>query len=71
MAKYTYLPTYLPLTLNKPAYAAVFILELIKLPMYEFHYIRSKYANKSRSLFTDTNNLEYENETTNVYENLR
>ena len=38
--------------------------------MYEFHYdyIRSKYGNKSRLLFTDTDSLMYEIKTEDVYE---
>ena len=46
-------------------------LELSKVPMYEFHYdyIKNKYGNKSRLLFTDTNSLVYEIETKNVYGN--
>ena len=41
------------------------ILELNKVPMYEFHYdyIKNKYGNKSRLLFTDADNLMYEIET--------
>ena len=47
------------------------ILELSKVLMYQFHYdyIRSKYGNKSRLLFTDTDNLIYEIKTEGVYEN--
>ena len=38
------------LTLNKPAYTGMCILELIKVLMYEFHYdyIKNKYGNNSK-----------------------
>ena len=38
--------------------------------MYKFHYdfIKNKYGNKSRLLFTDTDNLMYETKTEAVYE---
>ena len=44
------------LTLNKPAYIGMCILELNKVFMYEFHYdyIKNKYGNNSRLLFKDT-----------------
>ena len=47
------------LMLNKPAYIGMCILELSKVLIYEFHYdyIKSKYSNKSRLLFTDTDSL--------------
>ena len=40
------------LTLNKPAYIRMCILELSKILMYEFHYdyIKSKYDNKIRTI---------------------
>ena len=43
------------LTLNKPAYIGMCILELSKVLMYKFHYdyMKNKYGNKSRLLFTD------------------
>ena len=58
------------LTLNKPAYIVMCMLELSKVFMYEFHceYIKNKYGNKSRLLFTDTDSLMYEIETEDVYE---
>ena len=45
------------------------ILELSKVLMYEFHYdfIKNKYANNSRLLFTDTDSLMYEIKTEDVY----
>ena len=50
------------LPLNKPAYIGMCILELSKVIMYEFHYdyIKNKYGNNSRLLFTDTESLMYE-----------
>ena len=44
------------------------ILELSKVLMYEFHYayIKNKYVNKSKLLFTNTDSLMYETE--DVYE---
>ena len=49
------------------------ILELNKVPMYEFHYgyTKNKYDNESRLLFTDIGSLMYETETGNVYEDFR
>ena len=46
------------------------ILELSKVLMYElhYHYIKNKYANNSRLLFTDTDSLMYEMKTEDVYE---
>ena len=47
------------------------ILELSKVPMYEFHYdyIKNKYSNKSRLLLTDFDSLVYAIETKYVYLN--
>ena len=47
------------LTLNKPAYVGMRILDLSKVLMYEFYhdYINNKYGNNSRLLFTDTYSL--------------
>ena len=49
------------LTLNKPAYVGMCILDLTKVLMYEFCYddIKNKYGNKSRLLFTGTDSLMY------------
>ena len=57
------------LTLNKPAYIGMCILELSKVLMYEFHYdcIKNKYGNNSRLLFTDTDSVMYEIKTEDIY----
>ena len=46
-------------TPNKQAYVGMCISELIKVPLYEFHYdyIKNKYSNKLRLLFTDSDSL--------------
>ena len=56
-------------TSNKPAYVDMCILDLSKVLMYEFHYdyIKNKYGNKSRLLFTDTNSLIYEIKAEDAY----
>ena len=58
------------LTLNKPAYIGMCILELSKVLMCEFHYdyIKNKYGNNSRLLFTDTDSLMCEIKTEESYE---
>ncbi|CAB4028814.1 Hypothetical predicted protein [Paramuricea clavata] len=58
------------LTLNKPCYVGMSILDLSKTLMYDFHYntIKKEYGNNSRLLFTDTDSLMYELKTDNVYE---
>ena len=50
------------LKLSKPAYVGMCILNFSKVFMCEFHfdYIKDKYGNKSRLLFTDTGSLMYE-----------
>ena len=58
------------LTFNKHAYIGMWILELRRVLMYDFHYdyIKNKYGNNSRLLFTDTYSLMYEIKTEDVYE---
>ena len=57
------------LTLNRPAYVGMCILDLSKMLMYDFHYnyIKKKYNNRVRLLFTDTDSLTYEIEAEDVY----
>ena len=58
------------LMLNKHAYIGMYILELSKKIMYEFHYhyIKNRYGNNSRILFTVTDSLMYEIKIENIYE---
>ena len=48
----------------------MYILDLSKVLMYEFHYdyIKNKYGNNSRLSYTDTDNFIYEIKTEDVYE---
>ena len=57
------------LTLNRLAYVGMCILDLSKMLMYDFHYnyIKKKYNNRARLLFTDTDSLMYEIEAEDVY----
>ena len=58
------------ITLNRPACVGTCILDLSKTLMYDFHYnyIKEKYGNKARLLFTDTDSLTYEIEAKDVYQ---
>ena len=62
------------LTLNRPAFVGMCILNLSKTLMYDFHYnyIKGKYGDRAKLLFTkllftDTDSLTYEIETEDVY----
>ena len=53
------------ITLDRPAYVGMGILDLSKTLMYDFHYnyVKSRYNNKAKLFFTDTDSLCYEIET--------
>ena len=60
------------LTMNKPVYLGMCILELSKIIMFDFHYnyIKSKYTDKAKLLFTDTDSLMYEIQTEDFYKDI-
>ena len=57
------------LTLNRPLYVDMCILDISKTLMYDFHYnyIKQKYNNKAKLLFTDTDSLTCKIEANDVY----
>ena len=57
------------LTLNRPAYVGMCILDISKTLMYDFHYnyIKEKYGKNAKLLFTDTYSVTYNIKTEDVY----
>lgn len=60
------------LTLDRPAYVGMCILDLSKKLMHDFHYntIKKMYGDKARLLFTDTDSLCYEITTEGAYQDM-
>ena len=60
------------LTMNKPVYLGMSILDLSKTLMFDFHYkyIIPKYGNKAKLLFTDTDSFLYEIQTKDFYKDI-
>ena len=60
------------LTMNKPVYLGMSILDLSKTLMFDFHYqyIKPKYGKKAKLLFTDTDSFLYEIQTEDFYKDI-
>ena len=61
------------LTMNKPVYLGMCILDLSKTLMFEFHYnyIKKKYGDKAKLLFTDTDSLMYKIQMEDFYKDIK
>ena len=57
---------------NEPVYLGMSILDLSKSLMYDFHYnyIKTKYGDKAKLLFTDTDSFAYEIRTKDFYKDI-
>ena len=60
------------LTMNKPVYLGMSILDLSKTLMFDFHYkyIKPKYGKEAKLLFTDTDSFLYEIQTEDFYKDI-
>ena len=60
------------LTMDKPVYLGMCILDLSKTLMFDFHYqyIKPKYGDKAKLLFTDTDSFLYEIQTEDFYKDI-
>ena len=60
------------LSLNRPIYVGLTILDVSKTLMYDFHYnyMKTKYGDNARLLFTHTASLYYNISTENIYEDM-
>ena len=60
------------LTMNKPVYLGMCILDLSKTLMFDFHYkyIKPKYGKQAKLLFTDTDSFLYEIQTEDFYKDI-
>ena len=58
---------------NKPVYLGMSILDLSKSLMHDFHYnyIKTKYGDKVKLLFTDTDSLAFEIKTKDFYKDIK